>query len=167
MYYLMYLQDYHWWWRSFLTSGFTAIYFFVYCVHYFISKLDISGFSSTVLYFGYTFIMVFLFFLLTGELCKVVNRIELNSDRNSRTKLLCTNICYCNVIIFSFRIHWFLCMLLVCVKDLQCCESRLTGIFCRTKLKISPCLFSQSMPDCLKHCINKNVEYLKIVCHVN
>jgi len=61
-------EDYHWWWRSFLTSGFTAIYFFVYCVHYFISKLDISGFSSTVLYFGYTFIMVFLFFLLTGSI---------------------------------------------------------------------------------------------------
>lgn len=61
-------EDYHWWWRSFLTSGFTAIYFFFYCVHYFVSKLEISGAVSTILYFGYTFLMVFLFFLLTGSI---------------------------------------------------------------------------------------------------
>ena len=60
-------QDYHWWWRAFLTSGFTAVYFFFYCVHYYVSKLDIEGFVSTLLYFGYTIIMVFAFFLLTGS----------------------------------------------------------------------------------------------------
>jgi transmembrane 9 superfamily protein 2/4 len=59
-------EDYRWWWRSFLTSGFTAIYFFLYCVHYYCSKLEIVGGLSTVLYFGYTSIMVFCFFLLTG-----------------------------------------------------------------------------------------------------
>lgn len=59
-------EDHGWWWRSFLTSGFAAFYLFVYCVHYFISKMSISGFVSTLLYFGYTSIMVFLFFLLTG-----------------------------------------------------------------------------------------------------
>ncbi|KAF2357174.1 Nonaspanin (TM9SF), partial [Trinorchestia longiramus] len=58
-------EDYHWWWRSYLTSGFTAFYLFIYCVHYFSTKLNISGFVSTLLYFGYTTIMVFLFFLLT------------------------------------------------------------------------------------------------------
>ncbi len=51
-----------------MTSGFTGIYFFIYCVHYFVSKLEISGFVSTLLYFGYTFIMVFVFCLLTGKL---------------------------------------------------------------------------------------------------
>jgi len=61
-------EDYHWWWRSFLTSGFTAFYLFIYCVHYFITKLQISGVISTMLYFGYTFIMVFSFFLLTGTI---------------------------------------------------------------------------------------------------
>lgn len=59
-------EDHAWWWRSFLTSGFAAFYLFIYCVHYFISKMSISGFVSTLLYFGYTSIMVFLFFLLTG-----------------------------------------------------------------------------------------------------
>ncbi|KAK3855079.1 hypothetical protein Pcinc_038495 [Petrolisthes cinctipes] len=61
-------EDYHWWWRSFLTSGFTAFYLFVYCVHYFVTKLSIEGIVSTMLYFGYTAIMVFLFFLLTGTI---------------------------------------------------------------------------------------------------
>lgn len=64
---LNFWQDYHWWWRSFLTSGFTAVYLFGYCIHYFVSKLEIHGAASTFLYFGYTFIIVFLFFLLTGE----------------------------------------------------------------------------------------------------
>lgn len=59
-------EDYHWWWRAFLTSGFTGFYLFVYCIHYFVTKLNITGFTSTFLYFGYTLIMVFLFFLLTG-----------------------------------------------------------------------------------------------------
>lgn len=61
------LQDYHWWWRSFLTSGFTAVYLFIYAVHYFFSKLQIIGAASTILYFGYTMIMVLIFFLFTGE----------------------------------------------------------------------------------------------------
>uniref|UniRef100_A0A6Q2ZBT2 Transmembrane 9 superfamily member n=1 Tax=Esox lucius TaxID=8010 RepID=A0A6Q2ZBT2_ESOLU len=61
-------EDYHWWWRSFLTSGFTAIYLFVYAVHYFFSKLQIVGAASTILYFGYTGIMVLIFFLFTGTI---------------------------------------------------------------------------------------------------
>lgn len=61
-------EDYHWWWRSFLTSGFTAVYLFVYAVHYFFSKLQITGAASTILYFGYTMIMVLIFFLFTGTI---------------------------------------------------------------------------------------------------
>ncbi|XP_030838017.1 transmembrane 9 superfamily member 2 isoform X3 [Strongylocentrotus purpuratus] len=61
-------ENYHWWWRSFVTSGFTAIYFFIYCIHYFASKLTMHGWASTVLYFGYTIIMVILFFLFCGTM---------------------------------------------------------------------------------------------------
>jgi len=61
-------EDYHWWWRSFLTSGFTAFYLAIYCIHYFMTKLEIEGSASTFLYFGYTSIMVFTFFLLTGTI---------------------------------------------------------------------------------------------------
>lgn len=61
-------EDYRWWWRSFLTSGFSAVYFFIYSVHYYATKLDIHGSASTFLYFGYTLIMTFLFFLFTGTI---------------------------------------------------------------------------------------------------
>lgn len=61
-------EDYHWWWRSFLTSGFTAVYLFIYCCHYFVTKLQINDSASTFLYFGYTLIMVYLFFILTGSI---------------------------------------------------------------------------------------------------
>ncbi|XP_076392781.1 transmembrane 9 superfamily protein member 2 isoform X3 [Megachile rotundata] len=61
-------EDYHWWWRSFLTSGFTAFYLLIYCIHFFMTKLDIEDATSTFLYFGYTCIMVYLFFLLTGSI---------------------------------------------------------------------------------------------------
>ncbi|TSS60352.1 Transmembrane 9 superfamily member 2 [Bagarius yarrelli] len=61
-------EDYHWWWRSFLTSGFTAVYLFIYAIHYFFSKLQIQGAASTILYFGYTMIMVLIFFLFTGTI---------------------------------------------------------------------------------------------------
>ncbi|CAG5097219.1 Similar to TM9SF2: Transmembrane 9 superfamily member 2 (Pongo abelii) [Cotesia congregata] len=61
-------EDYHWWWRSFLTSGFTAVYLLIYCIHFFVKKLNIEDGTSTFLYFGYTLIMVFLFFLLTGSI---------------------------------------------------------------------------------------------------
>lgn len=67
LYFILFFQDYHWWWRSFLTSGFTAFYLLAYCVHFFMTKLDIEDATSTFLYFGYTFIMVYLFFLLTGK----------------------------------------------------------------------------------------------------
>lgn len=61
-------EDYHWWWRSFWTSGFTGIYVFLYSVHYFFTKLSFTGATSTFLYFGYTSIIVLLFTLLTGTI---------------------------------------------------------------------------------------------------
>jgi len=61
-------EDYHWWWRSFWTSGFTGVYVFLYSVHYFATKLSFTGATSTFLYFGYTSIIVLLFTLLTGTI---------------------------------------------------------------------------------------------------
>uniref|UniRef100_A0A2K6F875 Transmembrane 9 superfamily member n=1 Tax=Propithecus coquereli TaxID=379532 RepID=A0A2K6F875_PROCO len=61
-------EDYHWQWRSFLTSDFTAVYFLIYAIYYLFSKLQITGTASTILYFGYTMIMVLIFFLFTGTI---------------------------------------------------------------------------------------------------
>jgi transmembrane 9 superfamily protein 2/4 len=61
-------EDYHWWWRSFLTAGSSAIYLFAYSILYFFTKLSIVKFLSAVLFFGYMFLVSFAFFLLTGAI---------------------------------------------------------------------------------------------------
>merc|ERR1712093_345157 len=61
-------EDYHWWWRAFLTSGASALYVFLYSVFYFFSRLQITKFVSAMLYMGYTAIMALEFFLLTGTI---------------------------------------------------------------------------------------------------
>jgi len=59
-------EDYHWWWRSYLTSGASAFYLFLYSIFYFFTKLQIERAVSGLLYFGYTLIMALAFFVLTG-----------------------------------------------------------------------------------------------------
>ncbi|KAK3836830.1 MAG: hypothetical protein J3R72DRAFT_387391 [Linnemannia gamsii] len=61
-------EDYHWWWRSFFTSGASAIYIFMYSVMYYFTTLQIKSFTSVVLYFGWTAIMSALFFVLSGAI---------------------------------------------------------------------------------------------------
>ena len=62
------LQDYRWWWRSFFTSGSSAVYVFLYSVLYFFTRLEIIDFVSALLFFTYMFIVSLLFFLLTGTI---------------------------------------------------------------------------------------------------
>ncbi|CAH0556992.1 unnamed protein product [Brassicogethes aeneus] len=61
-------EDYHWWWRSFVVSGGSALYILAYSFYYFITKLEITEFIPTLLYMGYTGLMVFTFWLLTGTI---------------------------------------------------------------------------------------------------
>lgn len=61
-------EDYHWWWRSLIISGGSAIYVFAYSIFYFVTKLEITEFIPTLLYFGYSLVMVFTFWLLTGTI---------------------------------------------------------------------------------------------------
>ncbi|URE45528.1 eukaryotic initiation factor [Musa troglodytarum] len=35
-------EDYHWWWRAYLTAGSSALYLFAYSVFYFFTKLEIT-----------------------------------------------------------------------------------------------------------------------------
>lgn len=61
-------EDYHWWWRAYLTSGASSFYMFIYAIFYFFTKLEITSLVSALLYFGYTIIMTILFFVLTGAI---------------------------------------------------------------------------------------------------
>ncbi|PKA64261.1 hypothetical protein AXF42_Ash009481 [Apostasia shenzhenica] len=61
-------EDYHWWWRAYLTSGSSALYLFLYAAFYFFTKLEITKLVSGVLYFGYMLIVSYAFFVLTGTI---------------------------------------------------------------------------------------------------
>merc|ERR1711939_678234 len=61
-------EDYNWWWRSFFASASSALYVFLYACLYFSTRLQIDKFVSTLLYFGYMFIISYTFFLLTGAI---------------------------------------------------------------------------------------------------
>jgi len=59
-------EDYHWWWRSFLAPGSTGIFLFLYSVFYFFSSLEITHFASSLIFFGYMFLVSFAFWIVTG-----------------------------------------------------------------------------------------------------
>ncbi|XP_057419721.1 transmembrane 9 superfamily member 10-like [Lotus japonicus] len=61
-------EDYLWWWRSYLTSGSSALYLFLYAGYYFFTKLEITKPVSGVLYFGYMLLLSYAFFVLTGTI---------------------------------------------------------------------------------------------------
>ncbi|KAK4396918.1 Transmembrane 9 superfamily member 7 [Sesamum angolense] len=61
-------EDYRWWWRSYLNSGASALYLYLYAIFYFCTKLEITKLVSGILYFGYMSIIAYAFFILTGTI---------------------------------------------------------------------------------------------------
>ncbi|KAC9540709.1 hypothetical protein E3N88_45663 [Mikania micrantha] len=61
-------EDYRWWWRSYLTSGSSAFYLFIYATIYFFTKLNITGLLPCVFYFGYVLIASYVLYVLTGTI---------------------------------------------------------------------------------------------------
>lgn len=64
-YFQLCAEDYRWWWRSFLTSGSTALYVFLYSILYF-SRLESNMFVTYLLYFSYMAVISLGIFLITG-----------------------------------------------------------------------------------------------------
>jgi transmembrane 9 superfamily protein 2/4 len=60
-------QNHRWWWSAFLSSGGVSIYVFLYSMYYFWAKLHIVSLAPALLYFGYSTILAFTFFLLSGS----------------------------------------------------------------------------------------------------
>ena len=59
-------ENYHWWWQSFFVGGGSAIWVFLYCAWYYMFKLHITGFVSSMLFFVYSFTACCVYGLLTG-----------------------------------------------------------------------------------------------------
>lgn len=67
VYFLLCAEDYHWHWRAFLAAGASAFYVFLHAVAYWATKLQLGGLVGGVLYLGYSALISFLVFILTGE----------------------------------------------------------------------------------------------------
>jgi len=61
-------EDYRWWWKSYLNSGSSALYLFLYSAFYYHTQLTVDSALMTLLYFGYSFIISYFFFVLTGAI---------------------------------------------------------------------------------------------------
>lgn len=59
-------ENYHWWWPSFLVGGGSSVWIFAYSVWYYVFKLHITGFVSSLLFFSYSLLACCVYGLLTG-----------------------------------------------------------------------------------------------------
>jgi transmembrane 9 superfamily protein 2/4 len=66
VYFQLCAEDYHWWWKSFLAAGSTAIYVFLYSALYF-SRLEANLAVTYVIYFGYMSLLCTGLFVLMGS----------------------------------------------------------------------------------------------------
>merc|ERR1711988_1992283 len=67
-YFQLTTENYHWWWRSFLSSGASGVYVLLYSWLYFSTRLQIEKVVSICLYFGYMMILSSAFALITGTI---------------------------------------------------------------------------------------------------
>jgi len=65
-YFQLCAEDYHWWWRSFLTAGCSGVYLFAYSIVYMLTKMTMTRGVSILLYLGYMLIASYSFSILTG-----------------------------------------------------------------------------------------------------
>lgn len=68
-YFQLCAEDYHWWWRSFFTTGSCGVYLFLYASYYFFtSALKMTSFVPILLYFGYMGVLSLIFAVMTGTI---------------------------------------------------------------------------------------------------
>ena len=68
VYYLLCAENYRWQWRAFNSAGAGAGFVFMFSLLYWIWKLRFAGFTSMLLYLGYSGLISFLFYIMTGTL---------------------------------------------------------------------------------------------------
>jgi transmembrane 9 superfamily protein 2/4 len=61
-------EDFRWWWVSFGVAGSSGFYMFLYSTAYFFVSLEITRFSSTILYFGYMTLVSLAYAFITGTI---------------------------------------------------------------------------------------------------
>ncbi|KAI7522264.1 hypothetical protein KC331_g19346, partial [Hortaea werneckii] len=68
IYFVLCAENYHWQWRAFASSGASAVYVFAYSLLYWARMLKFSSFTGGLLYMGYSLLISFLWFVMTGTI---------------------------------------------------------------------------------------------------
>jgi transmembrane 9 superfamily member 2/4 len=67
IYFVLCGEEYRWHWRAFFGSGMVGGYVFLNALGWWVGKLSLGGWTSNVLYLGYSALIGGLFFVLTGK----------------------------------------------------------------------------------------------------
>lgn len=66
MYIFLCSENWRWWWQSFLVGASPSVWVFLYCTWFYMTKLDLQGFTSGFLFFAYSMLACGMYGLLTG-----------------------------------------------------------------------------------------------------
>jgi transmembrane 9 superfamily member 1 len=61
-------EDYHWWWRSFMSGGMVGVFVFLHAVVFYYGHSEMSGFLQGSFFFGNMALVAFAFFLMFGAI---------------------------------------------------------------------------------------------------
>eukprot|EP01116_Phalansterium_solitarium_P004252 TRINITY_DN151_c0_g1_i1.p1 TRINITY_DN151_c0_g1~~TRINITY_DN151_c0_g1_i1.p1 ORF type:complete len:593 (+),score=230.48 TRINITY_DN151_c0_g1_i1:180-1958(+) len=65
-YFQLSMEDYRWWWNSFLTGGSTGLFIYAYSIFYYIWRSNMTGFLQASFYFAYMGVVCYFFFVMLG-----------------------------------------------------------------------------------------------------
>jgi transmembrane 9 superfamily protein 2/4 len=88
IYFLLCAENYHWQWRAFASSGASAGYLFAYSLLYWARMLSFSSFTGGLLYLGYSVLISFLWFVMTGK-CTYAELVDVDVNACYRNYRLC------------------------------------------------------------------------------
>jgi len=65
-YFQLALEDYRWWWRSFLSGASTGLFVYGYAVFYYMYRSEMTGLLQAAFFFGYMLMVSYAFALMLG-----------------------------------------------------------------------------------------------------
>ena len=91
VYFLLCAEDYRWQWRAFIGAGMTGGYVFLNALGFWATRISFGGLTGAVLYVGYSALVSFLVFILTGK-C-FTSEFIVDQLTDSRNHWLCSILC--------------------------------------------------------------------------
>lgn len=79
VYFLLCAENYRWHWRAFAGAGMTGFYVFLNALIFWATRVSFGGLTGAVLYVGYSALIAFLVFVLTGMLYTAVSVVDRSS----------------------------------------------------------------------------------------